>query len=305
MRRCLMVVLMAGLWAGVSAEAHAEDPAPATGCVKVIPARCECVEHEVPVPAVTRIETEPVYEDHEEPIYKMVHEAIWEDVEVPIWKSRRVPVMATRRIPIYEDVEVPCFKVRRIPIYVTHRIPVFEDIEVPVFAAERIPVTKEVCDPCTGEMVTVVCGHDVQVVQCGTRTERRIKGFEEKQVQCGWRPERFQDGTRTVRKVVDWKEEQYECSFRYERYQDGTRTERRCVGHDVKRVQTGTRTIKICTGVREKVVEVCPARMTTRTERVTIPCRRVTVVPDGATKGAPLPGTDEVLTESEYAAARR
>ncbi len=303
MRRLVLALTMAALLVAVGPNAWADDEQPAVGCVKVIPARCECVEHEVPIPAVTRTEIEVVYVDHEEPVFKTVREPVWEDVEVPVWKSRTVPVYTTQRVPVYEDVEVPCWKIRRIPIYVTQRTPVFEEIEVPVFTSERVPVTKEVCDPCTGEMTTVVCGCDVRVVQCGTRTEMRIKGFEEKQVQCGWRPERFQDGTRTVRKVVDWKEEQVLCTHRYERYQDGTRTERRCTGYKTEEVQCGTRTIKVCAGTREKVIEVCPARMTTRTERITIPCRRVTVVPDGSTKGAPLAGTDEVMTESEFAAA--
>lgn len=305
MRHGVMAFVMVTLVALAGPMAWAED-APAegpVGCVKVIPPRCECVEREIVVPAVTRLECEPVWDEIEDPVYKTVREAIWVDVEVPIWKTRPVPVYTTQRTPIYADVQVPCWKMRRIPIHVTQRTPVFEEIEVPVFTTERVPVMKEVCDPCTGEITSVPCGCEVRVVQCGTRTEVRIKGFEEKQVQCGWRPERFQDGTRTVKKVVDWEEKRVVCAQRYERYQDGTRTERRCSGFDTKQVQVGTRTLKVPAGTRQREVVVCPAKTRVERERITIPCRRVTVVPDGAAKGTPLAGTEEVLTESEYAAA--
>ncbi|MDJ0975660.1 MAG: hypothetical protein QNJ98_14455 [Planctomycetota bacterium] len=253
----------------LSTPAFAED-APPVGCVKVIPERCECVEREVVIPARMGTRSIPVYED----------------VEVPVFKSRRVPVYTTRRIPVYEDVEVPCWKVRRVPMYVTRKIPVFEDVEVPVFAAEKYPVTREFVDPCTG-CVRTICTFDVKVVQCGTRIERRVCGFEEEQVECGWRPERYQDGTRTVKKVVDWKEEQVLCTWRFERYQDGTRTERRR------------------TGVRTETYEICPAQTVIEVDRVTVPCRRVTVVPDGTEGAVALPGTTEVMTEAEFAAARR
>lgn len=267
MRRAIAAGLMVFLLAAT--PAWAED-APAVGCVKVIPARCECVEREVVIPAQMGTRCVPVYED----------------VEVPVYKSRKVPVYTTRRIPIYEDVEVPCWKTRRVPIYVTRKIPVFEDVEVPVFTAQKIPVTRTFTDPCTG-CVRTVCTYDVKVVQCGTRLERRVCGFEEEQVECGWRPERYQDGTRTVKKVVGWDEEEVLCTWRYERYQDGTRTERR---------RAGTRT---------ETHEIAPARTEIEVERVPVPCRRVTVVPDGTEGAAPLTGTTEVLTETEYAAACR
>lgn len=266
MRTLAKVALVLAVFA-IATPAGAEDAAPAVGCVKVIPARTECVEREIVIPARMATRCVPVYED----------------VEVPVYKQREVPVYRTRRTPIYEDVEIPCWKVRRVPIYATRRVPVFKDVEVPVFRAERVPVTREVCDPCTGALVPV-CAYDVRVVQCGTRLEPRLCGWEEERVACGWRPERYQEGTRVVKKLVDFKVEQVVCGTRCETYQDGTRTERRQ------------------TGVREETYEVCPARTIVRTERIGVPCRRVTVVPDGTAGAQPLPGTDQVMTDSEFAA---
>lgn len=203
----------------IAVPAHADEAEPVVRCVKVIPARTECVEREVVIPARTE----------------------------------------TRCTPVYANVEVPCFKVRRVPIYITRRVPIWGEVEVPVFRAQLTPVTREYCDPCTG-CVRTVCSHDVRVVQCGTRLEPRITEYKQERIRCGWREERYQCGTRTERRL---------------------------------------------TGTRSETREVCPARTVTRTDRVTVPCRRVTVVPDGTTGAEPLSGTTEVLTESEYAAEAR
>ena len=73
-------------------------------------------------------------------------------------------------------------------------------------------------------------------------------------------------------------------------------------GHDEEVVRTGTRVERILKGYACEVIEVEPARTEVVKETITIPARKVTVVADGS-EAKPLPGTTQVLTESELKAA--
>ncbi len=207
-------------------------------------------------------------------------------------QTQVAPVTEARQVPVYEDVTVPVYEVRCVPEVRTVEVPVYESREVPVYGTQRVPrwgerevaVCAEVCEPVTVcvwnpftcENEEIHLWDRTRQVQVGTRTEPAIVGYDEQTVQVGTRTERVPAGTET-RQVL--------AGYRNERVQVGERTERRVVGW------------------RSEEVVVAPARVqeVVRTEQV--PCEAVTVVPDGVTGAAPIPGTRRVMTESEYHAA--
>jgi hypothetical protein len=191
-----------------------------TPCRVWVPGRREWQCREVTVPAVTRQVCVPVYED----------------VEVPVHERRCVTLYREMQVPTYDWVEVPVTTCRRVPVY--------EDVEVPVYERRCVPVTEEVCDPRTGETVTVTCGMRVEVVENGTRTQRCFQGWRTEEVPCGTRRVRQRTGTETVRVAC---------------------------GRNIVTEVTGTRTERRLTGYRTECVEVAPATTRTVRECVCVP----------------------------------
>ena len=285
-----------------AAEEKALDAAPASTdgpWVRCIPAHVRCEPVEVACPAVTRTRRVCVYEDVQVPVYAAKRTPVYREVEVAVMDCREVPVYRTVCIPQYEDVEVPVMDCREVPVMGVRRVPVYKDVEVPVYGTQRVPLTRECCDPCTGEMRTVPCGFRCETIQTGTRTVRCQDGWREEEIQCGVRLERFQSGTETRKVFAGYKQEQQQCGVRMERFQNGTRTLKVLCGYRCERVEAGTRTVRRLTGYRNETIVVRPAYTRTYMRRVCVPCQAVTVYPDGAAKGEPLPGTAHAVLESE------
>lgn len=297
----------------VPAPGVVADPVAAPTCIaRTIPACFDLRTRTVECPAVTCQVRAARYEDVEVPMTKTTCTPEYRDVQTPVYEWRAVPVYAQRNVPRYVAIEAPIFRTRRVPTYTTRKVARYEGVEVPVFACRQVEITRDVCDPCTGETRSEVCGFRAESYQNGTRMEQRLAGYDDEQVPCGTRCERYQDGTETRQRLAGHTVEQYECGTRQERYQAGWRTTSVFVRNRTDVVQVGVRTERRCVGytMEEKVIR--PARTSVVTERVVIPARHVTV-----STGAPghdvqrLPGTTEVLSQLEYeaevaeAAARR
>jgi hypothetical protein len=213
-----------------------------------------------------------------ERVTRVVHvPAVLEDCKVPVYETRQMPVYAQRRVPRTEAVIVPTYGVRRVALYEKRRVPVYGKVDVPVWGVRRIPV-KLPCwhtRSCTETQVTVY--EREEKVQVGVRREPKLLGHREERVQVGWGSER---------------------------YETGTRTEQRVCGYDTVQIVVGHRNERCIVDWRTDTRIVRPATTRTETEEIAHPCRWVTVVPDGAARRYSLPGTDEVLTETEFALAR-
>lgn len=179
------------------------------------------VERTVTIPAVTRT----------------VRTAVFETIDVPVYGNKCTPM--------FRDVKVPIYRTRDVPVYRTRRTPKYEEHEVPVYATREIPLTREVCDPCTGE-----------------RTR----------VPCGCRTERYQSGVRVVRRQCGYDVERVACGVRCETYQAGHQIRRVRCGTKVERIQTGTRPVKRFKEWKCETQVVCPARERVVRECVRVPC---------------------------------
>ena len=284
--------------------AVAEAPAPAPCLSQTIPARCELRTRTVDSPPVTCEVRVPRDEDFEVPTSETTCTPEYRDVQTPVYEVRAVPVYAQRCVPQYVGVEVPVYRTRSVPTYTTRKVARYEDVEVPVFACRQVETTREVCDPCTGEIRTEVCGYRTENYQSGTRTQRQLAGSDDEQVQCGTRCERYQDGTETRQRLAGYTTEQYESGTRQESYQSGWRTTKVFVRNRTDVVQSGVRTERRCTGYTTEERVIRPARTDVVTERIMIPARRVTVATGAPVDQVqPLAGTTEVLSQIEYEAA--
>ncbi len=192
--------------------------------------------------------------------------ARYETVREPIVEQRRVPVYGEREVPVYETVDVP--------VYRTERVPVWGEKQVTTYKHVRKPVTIELWNPFACENECVELWDTCEKVPNGTQTVKAIVAHEERRVA---------DGTRLERKQV------------------GVRTETVITGYRTEEVTVGERERRVCVGHDETWVVVEPARQRRVTECTDVPCERVTVVPDDATRTTPLAGTARVLTESQYA----
>jgi hypothetical protein len=110
-------------------------------------------------------------------------------------------------------------------------------------------------------------------------------------------------GVQRVPRLLGWHEETVLCGHTTERVRCGWRKVEVPCGTTTEQVCVGTREVVRRVGWQADVREVRPATTRIVREPVAHPCRRVTVVPDGAAKGAPVAGTTEVLTDSELAEA--
>jgi hypothetical protein len=278
-----------------------EVPAPVLCVRQTIPACFETRTRTVEVAAVTCQVRVPTYENVEVPVYQTKCTPEYRDVEVPVYAHRTVPVYAERQVPRYESFETPIYRTRSVPVYTTRKVARYENVDVPCYEHRRVPITQEVCDPSTGAFHTVVCGYRTETFQSGTRSERRLAGYDDEQVQCGTRCERYQDGTQTGQRLAGYTTERYQSGTRQERFQADTRTEQVFVRNRSEVVQTGVRTERRLAGHTTEERILCPARTHVVTERVAIPARSVTVaVGAPVDQVTPLDGTTEVLSQAGY-----
>jgi hypothetical protein len=211
----LLVVTL--LFGGATPDAFAGDP-----CCDPCPTyTTKWIERTVTEPAVTQT----------------IRQAVFETIQVPVYCDKCTPTYIEEKVPIY--------RTRKIPVFRTCRTPKFEDITLPVYATREIPLTREVCDPCTGER---------------------------RQVSCGCRRERYQSGTRTVRRQCGFTETRVQAGVRCETYQAGHQIRRVRCGTAVERVQTGTRPVRQFKTWRCRVVQVCPERKRIIRECVRVRC---------------------------------
>lgn len=199
--------------------------------------------------------------------------AVTRRVCTPVYESIEVPVYERRCTPRYEEIQVPTYGYRDVPVYRTVTKPVYGEKQVPIYREVKTPVTVNIWNP----------------FRC-----------ECKEVEIWERCEQVQVGCETVPAIVGYRSEQVQCGTRQERYVTGTTTQRVFAGNDVEVVQTGTRAEQRLTGYKNELVVVAPATTRLVRERIEIPCRRVTVVADGAAATQAMPGTSDVLTETEY-----
>ena len=192
---------------------------------------------------------------------------------VPRYETVTVPVYEQKRIPVYESVERPVYETREVPVFKTERVPVWGRKEVPTYRKVKKPVTIKLWRPFACEDACIKLWDKCEDVPDGTKTVDAIVAHEERQVADGTRLERVQVGTKAEEVLV---------GYRCERVQVGEREERRLVGYE------------------NRSVVVAPARQRIVRKRETVAAERVTVVPNGATRDDPLPGTSRVVTESQY-----
>ena len=199
------------------------------------------------------------------------------------------PRREKRRIARYETIQEPVYECKRIPVYGEREVPVYETVEVPVYRTEQVPVW--------GEKQVTTYKHVRKPV---TIELWNPFGCENECVELWDTCEKVPDGTKTVKAVVAHEERTVACGTRLERKQVGTRMEKVLTGYRTEQVKIGERERRICVGHDEEWIVVAPARARTVTETTQVPCERVTVVPDGTTRDAPLAGTTRVLTQSQY-----
>lgn len=214
------------------------------------------------IPAHTRTTQRTI---HEPPLRRQRQVPRYETVTEPVYETKLVPVREMRDVPIYETVEVP--------VYRTERLPVWGEKQVTAYRKVRKPVTIEIWNPFECENECLELWDTCEDVPDGTKSVRAIVGHEERRVQCGTRLERKQVGTRSEEVVV---------------------------GHRSERVKVAERTRRVCVGTDTEWIVVRPARDRVITETHDVPCERVTVIPDGTTRAAPLAGTARILTASQY-----
>jgi hypothetical protein len=202
----------------------------------------------------------------------------WQEVRAADCETVFEPIYETKCVPGCEIRLEPEYRIRKVPIYRKKKVPVHGEVTVPVFGTRPRPVTVPGLIPCSNQECDFKLFDRREEVQVGTKRVPRLLGYKEETVICGYSNERVQCG---------WREVAVPC---------GTETQCVCVG---------TREVTRRIGWRSEVREVSPARVETVREPIHHPCRRVTIVPDGTPKGAPLPSTTEVLTATEFATELR
>ncbi len=278
--------LAAAFFAGSSAQGDDAPPLTAPGTSATAPAGPAATPAPIPtspsaanVPApaadvpspACRVEVIPAHT--REVTRQVTHPPVVGERQVPVYAQVDVPTYETRQVPVYETVQVPTYATREVPVYDTVREPVWGEAEVPTFRKVEKPVEIDLWNPFGCDDLTVKLWDTTECVPCGTATQSAVVGWQEHQVQTGTRTESYVSGT-TAQQVL--------TGYRTETTQTGTHPETR---------QSGWKT--------ESVV-LAPARVETVTDRVAVPCERVTVVPDDQLASAvPLPGTTRVIGETE------
>jgi hypothetical protein len=184
--------------------------------------------------------------------------------EVPVTETVLVPVTETRRVPVYRTVEVPVYDTVEVPVTRTVEVPVYGPVEVPVYTCVERPVC----------LFGLKLFDVSEQVPCGTRVETRQVGVRCEEVVCGTRPEQVMVGTEP-RQVL--------C------------------GYECETVEVGTRETTRVVGCRTETVVIAPARLETVRECVVVPALCVTVSRSLAHAERALPGTTEVMSETEFA----
>ncbi|MDJ0975664.1 MAG: hypothetical protein QNJ98_14475 [Planctomycetota bacterium] len=173
----------------------ARTPIPQVG---EIPARTIEVEREVFFPAVVQRICTPIYETIEVPVEERRVTPKFEEQEVPVYAWRLVPVYRTVETPIHgtelEPLYVPVKRRVSLPVCAPFscgckQIPLYEKcakVQVAWLEKETVEGYRKDSLPrgmrreryvARHETKRVRVGEDVEVVQVGTRTERRLKGY--------------------------------------------------------------------------------------------------------------------------------
>ena len=193
---------------------------------------------------------------------------------VPVYETVMVPTYERVCVPVYEQVETAVWATREVPVVRTVMEPVYRECDVPIYQEVCKPVRVTLWNPFGCEDLDVKLWNTSECVPCGTEKKTMIVGHEPRQVVCGTRLERVQVGTESKSVLV---------------------------GHREERVARGERAERRQTGWTTEVTVVRPASSRTVIERVPVPCRTVTVVPDeSAPVAKPLPSTDEVMGETQF-----
>lgn len=281
-----------------------------------------------------RTEQVPVYAWRDVPVYQTRRVPRFEEVTVTTYGWREVPNVIERKEEVWEDVVRPRLVEKMVPTerHVVEEI--YEHGEEPIEKTVRVPRVVREVDPATGCEREVTCGCDEVTVQAGMNRFKRLSGHVETVRPQGVQPVWVEEGTMTERVFRGVRTERIVQGTRRERVAVGTRVERRLAGYDEERIPCGTRRERYQSGMREVATRVgtlvrrervrneievvtygwkrieddCGCAGTRPvSEGVCLPALRVTVVPDGVVGAAPLPGTRDVLTASEFAAeqARR
>lgn len=208
--------------------------------------------------------------------HEVVVPAVTRRVCTPIYETKTVPVFEIRRTPRYRTVEKPVYAWRTVPVYEAGR--------TPIWGRQKMLVYREVTSPVLMPVLNPFCC-DCRVVKVGEQKRCAL-------VDQGSKPA-----------IVGYRQESRALGMRREKYVVRTTTERIIEGYDVERVQVGTREARRLKGYHTKLVEIAAASSRVLEQRITLPARRVTVVPPDAVEQALLPGTSAVLSEAEYDAA--
>lgn len=302
-------------------------------------ARVELLEFEEEMPVWRsvrrphyRVTDVPIFVCREVPVFQSRRVPRYEDVVVSIYGWRDVPNVVTRLTEVYVERDVPNLVERKEPAKLVVHEPIFEYGEEQIEETVQVPRVEKRVDPRTGCEVDVVCGSDEETRVVGTKQTKRLTGWREEERQSGFEFKVAQEGTKRIRVFDGVHSETVVDGTRRERVVVGQRTEKRLVGWDEEKIACGTRIERVQRGarqVREQVgwfddrerdgstkrdvpydvrciEEPCGSAQTVPLRvPACLPERYVTVVPNGASVGvAPLPGTDAVLTESEWQAER-
>lgn len=142
-------------------------------------------------------------------------EPVYEEVDVPVYACRAVPQTRTvqvpryvwREEPVYREWQEPVHGCRTVPVMIEREVPVTvvgydpnrcQEVEMPLFTTTepfQIAVRRE----------PAIVGYRTCKVCCGTRRVRVQDGYETRTAPCAPRQELVQVGTRKERRLVGWQ----------------------------------------------------------------------------------------------------
>lgn len=203
MWRSFAIALLALAIAAPSAAADEESP---KARVAVIPAKTTFVQKEIEIPAVVKRVSTPIYET----------------TEVPVFEERRTPRYEEREVPVYGWRSVPVYATARRAVWGTERKPVYREVSGPVFMAVRNPFRCSTCLYNLGERTSCKkVGYETKTVRKGYRTDQLAKGMKRERyvaytktekVLVGHDVEMVQTGTREVKRIKGFTVEEIEVA---------------------------------------------------------------------------------------------
>jgi hypothetical protein len=207
------------------------------------------------------------------------------------------------------EVYVPaCTEERRVPIYEVTQEPIYGCRTVPQTGAIAKDVQNFRHEPIYEIRRTPICGHVSETVYA--QLCRPIMGVdlfswcEDRKTPWGYRTIEVPCGTKRVPKVLGYKEERVQIGTARVPCAGGFRIEKQFLGYGQEQIVVGMREVRRIVRYVNETVIVRPARYETVTETFQRPGRWVTVS-DAATRPDLLPGTEELMTEAQFAGAVR